>query len=99
MASQKCKAEIISLLPHTHKANRSRIAKMAIHDMGLSLAGVELAAYIDAPEAALSNWHAVLYLTERCFPSPKLAKVINPKYIVESVIEEIVWESIPLPHE
>jgi hypothetical protein len=86
--------EIIDIRGDIHEANVRRIARGVLDVVGSSPRDKDLVDAIQYKIPELNNWFLVVFIINRCFPSPALTKVQYPSVIEDIVIEVLVREGL-----
>ena len=87
-------SEVIDIRENIHASNVKRIALSILDTVGANPYDRDMVKAIRYSSDELNNWSLILFIIERCFPSPSLTKVVNPAAIENIVIEVLVREHL-----
>ncbi len=87
-------SEVIDIRGRIHESNVKRIALRVLDTVGANPNDNDIVKAIGYSAEELNNWSLVLFIINRCFPSPSLNKVLNPSVIENIVIEVLVREHL-----
>ena len=86
--------KIIDIRPNIHEANVRRIASDILNTVGANPRDRDLVDAIQYVIPEVNNWFLVVYIINRCFPSPSLNRVQYPSVIEDIVIEVLTREAL-----
>lgn len=86
--------EVIDIRGRIHESNVKRIALNVLDTIGANPHDQDMVKAIHYSTEELNNWSLILFIINRCFPSPSLNKVLNPSVIENLVIEVLVREHL-----
>lgn len=86
-------SDVIDIRGRIHESNVKRIALRVLDTVGANPHDNDIVRAINSADE-LNNWSLILFIINRCFPSPSLNKVLNPSVIENIVIEVLVREHL-----
>lgn len=87
-------SEVIDISGRIHESNVKRIALNVLDTIGSNPNDHDMVKAIRFSSDELNNWSLILFIINRCFPSPSLNLVVNPTVIENIVIEVLVREHL-----